>query len=377
MKLINKKRLIETFVELASIPSPSGQEEKIAQVLIEKLGSLGFKVQKDVYGNIIAKLDGFGNPIILCAHMDTVAVGEGEIRPAIFSGKIKSSGNTILGADNKDSITAIIEAITVIKENNFLHQAIEIVLTKEEEIISIGAKNLNIALLSGDKCVISDNAAPYGIITVSAPYCFGFEAEIIGRRCHVKEPEKGINAMMIATTAIKKIPIGRVDLLTTSNIGYQISGLKGIIDHVDVKTSDLAKQGRNNVPDMSLVYGEVRGANLKTVIKTLDKIKEVFTKTAKHYGGKVKFLIEKKADGYLFDKQSALVSRVASIFKAQGVNPEYLNSTGGSDANILNGRGIETIVISSTHRNNHQTTEYLIIKDLVRLADFYIRLLQR
>jgi hypothetical protein len=83
MRYINKERLIKTFVDLASIPSSSGHEENVSQVLMEKLKLLGLVVQKDAYGNVIAKLSREGESIILCAHMDTVAVGKDVIKVVV------------------------------------------------------------------------------------------------------------------------------------------------------------------------------------------------------------------------------------------------------------------------------------------------------
>jgi acetylornithine deacetylase/succinyl-diaminopimelate desuccinylase-like protein len=40
-------------------------------------------VQKDAYGNVIAKLSREGESIILCAHMDTVAVGKDVIKVVV------------------------------------------------------------------------------------------------------------------------------------------------------------------------------------------------------------------------------------------------------------------------------------------------------
>ena len=373
MKHINKKRLVSLFCELAKIPSPSGQEDVISAVLKAKLKKLGLQIRQDAYGNVIARLEGTGKPIILCAHMDTVAIGNKKINPIIHNRKITSDGTTILGADNKDSIAAILEAIRIVKEKNIRHRSIEVVLTKQEEDIAKGAKKLDLSMISGKECIISDQAAVYGTITMSAPYCFGFDVRVKGKRCHVKEPEKGINAVLILSKAVAAIPLGRVDKLTTSNVAYTVSGLKGIID--SPKNADFSEEGRNNIPDLAFVYGEVRGANEKKVKNVLFQIENIFKQTARYFGGSVVFKKEKIADGYMFSKNDSLVSSVKKIFIEQGARPIYFDSTGGSDANILNQKNIHTVVISSAHRNNHQTSEYLIIQDLVKLTDFYVRLI--
>ena len=379
MEHINKKRLIETFKELASIPSPSWQEEKIAQVLIKKLERLGLVVKKDAYGNLIAKLTGEGDPIMLCAHMDTVAVGKDEISVEVdeMNSIIRSDGTTILGADNKDSIAAILEMLEVIKENNLNHRPIEIIFTREEEIISKGVKNLDFSLISGKQCVISDQAESYGTITLSAPYNYKFNVSIFGKRCHSKEPEKGVDVIKILARAIEveKMPLGRIDDNTTSNIAYQYSGLSGEVNGEGVIVANLVSKGRNSIPDLGIVYGEVRSLKKSSLESTLKSIENAFINSANYFGGKISFDVEKLANGYVYDKNDPLVLMVALIFKEQGIEAKFFHSIGGSDANFLMECGLRVIVISSAHRNNHQTNEYLIIDELVKLADFYVKLL--
>lgn len=381
MKHINKERLTKTFKELAKIPSPSGQEERISKVLTEKLENLGLVVKKDTYGNFVAKLAGKGEPVVLCAHMDTVAVSKDVINVIVDEdkGEIRSDGMTILGADNKDSISAILEMLEVVKENKLLYHSLEIIFTREEEAISGGARSLDLSLISGRECFISDQAEPYGTITLTAPYLYAFNVDIQGIKCHVKEPEKGINAVRIMATAIShpEMPIGRIDSLTTVNIGSVIAGLRSVIDEPGKAISDLRQAGRNSVPDLAHVYGEVRGADEKKVREVLSSIEKIFATVGKLFNGILTFSVEKKADGYIFMKDDPLVARVASIFIDQQVNVEYFDSVGGSDANILEKNGIHSIVFSSAHRNNHQTDEYLIIEDLMKLADFYVKLITK
>jgi tripeptide aminopeptidase len=380
MQYINKKRLIETFKELAIIPSPSSREEVVAQFLQEKLALLGLDVERDSYGNLIAKLDGEGEPIVLCAHMDTVAVGKDSINVLINEdeGIIRSDGLTILGADNKDSISAILEMLSIIKERNFNHRAIELVFTREEESISRGAENFDFSLISGKVCYISDQSDPYGTITLTAPFLYAFNVEIQGKKCHVKNPEKGVNAIRIMAEAISHVemPIGRIDKLTTVNIGSVVAGLGDVIENQKQTIFELSSMGRNSVPDSARIYGEVRGADENKVLEALNIIENIFNDISHQFGGFAIFKIEKMASGYIHDEHDPLVESVADIFKSQQVDVIYFDAVGGSDANILEKRGLHCVVFSSAHRNNHQVNEYLIIDDLVRLADFYLELVK-
>ncbi|RYD02523.1 hypothetical protein N752_24655 [Desulforamulus aquiferis] len=131
--MINGERLIQEFMELVQVDSESLAERQVANLLKERLGALGFEVIEDgagsyvevgeKTGNLIATLPaagGAGPSILLSAHMDTVKPGRG-IKPKRENGVISSSGNTILGADDKAGVAAILECIRVLKEQQIPH----------------------------------------------------------------------------------------------------------------------------------------------------------------------------------------------------------------------------------------------------------------
>ncbi len=377
MNSVNRVRLIDVFLTLVRILSPSSHEEEFAIFLIQKLEKMGLVVVRDMYGNIVAKLNGLGKPMVLCAHLDTVEVGGNSISVVSRDGMITSDGTTILGADNKDSIAAIIEALTVIIENNIPHRSVEVVLTREEELISRGAKNLDFSLIAGEECVISDISAPYGLIALSAPYNYKFNIVVHGKRSHVKEPENGVNVLKILARAIEveNMPLGRVGEVTTVNIAYQYLGLEGVINRGGISPAELGLLGRNTIPDLCVVHGEVRSLDGSALSNVLVAIEQAFKVATSHFGGSMEFDHEKLADGYLYHQDDPLVARVRTIFQQQGVEPQFFHSIGGSDANFLIEHGLKSLVISSAHRDNHQKSEYVVVDELVLLADFYLRLL--
>lgn len=375
MAKINQQHLIDLFCTLAKISSPSGKEEKISEKVKDYLIEYGLKVKQDSYGNIIAKLDGSGEPLIFCAHLDTVAVDPAaQIKPIIKNEIITSDGTTILGADNKDAVAAILETLKTLKDNSLAHRPLEIIFTREEEAISRGAKNLDFSLISGKECVVADHAEPYGTIVLGAPEVTIFEIKIKGQRAHVKNPEQGKNALLVAARAINQIPLGRIDKFTTANLAFQTSGLEGLIDKNDKTIVSLAGENRNSIPDLTLIYGEIRGIYKETVEKNLEKIKLIFEEEAKKLGAEIDFKINKLTEGYIFNKDVPLITRIVNELSKQGIEARLDYAVGGSDANVLNQHGITSVVISSAGKNNHQLSEYLIIEELNKLADLFLNL---
>src|SRR5438105_1194024 len=104
--MINNDRLLQTFLDLVAIDSPSGEEEKVAQEIGRRLAAQGLTVKRDAHGNLIAALAGQGAPFLLSAHMDTVEPGRG-IKPVIDGDTIRTDGSTILGGDPKAGVSEI------------------------------------------------------------------------------------------------------------------------------------------------------------------------------------------------------------------------------------------------------------------------------
>ena len=98
--MINKSRLLQTLCELIEIDSPSGDEAAVALKLKGIMIGLGVDADLDSYGNLIGRF-GYGNPILLSAHMDTVEPGRG-IKPKVDGDRVISGDTTILGGDDPD-----------------------------------------------------------------------------------------------------------------------------------------------------------------------------------------------------------------------------------------------------------------------------------
>ena len=146
--MINRDRLVQEFLELVAIDSPSGDEDAIAEELVRRLEALGVEASQDEHGNVLGRRPGVGEPILLSAHMDTVEPGRG-IQP-VFDGPdiIRSDGTTILGADNKAGCAVILEVIRSANEDDAETRPIEVAISRGEEIGLVGASNMDYSRIS-------------------------------------------------------------------------------------------------------------------------------------------------------------------------------------------------------------------------------------
>jgi len=294
INMINNKRLLETFVELLKIESPSKSEKQIVSSVSKKLKNLGAEVYIDNCGkefggnagNIIAtykpKNSSGSIPIFLGAHLDTVKLN-GSIVPIIKDGKIVNEDkNCILGGDNKVAVAAIIEALSTIKEKNISTGNIYIIFTVSEEIGLLGAKHLNLDPVSADYGFVFDSDGDVGSIVNKAPYHNSIYSQFIGKAAHAGvEPEKGINSIKAASIAISNVKVGRIDKETTCNIGKIEGGV-----------------ATNIVPERTKVETEVRSIRLDKLNKITKLIIENFGLAAKDSRAKFEYKIKREYDGF-------------------------------------------------------------------------------
>lgn len=352
-QFINKERLVETFTELININSPSFKEQEIGNLLAKKLEALGCRVEFQEYDrsfNLIAHKKGTNPdipPLMLSGHMDTIEPTE-EITYSIEKGVIRSTGNTVLGADDKSALAQILEALTVIYERNLPHGDLEIVFTSAEENGLFGAKNLDFSNIRSKHAIVLDSSGNVGKIVIAAPTHYTYEMRITGKPAHAGiEPEKGISAIRVAARIISEVPDGRIDAETTANIGLIKGGT-----------------ATNVVPKEVTIKGEFRSHNRQTLEGMRISVIQIAERIAGEMGAAIEIKGQEEYQAFRIDQNEPFLKFLDGIYKECGMNPVYAVTGGGSDANIFNQQGITAINLSSGMQKVHSTEEFIEIKDL-------------
>lgn len=368
--MINRERIVKNFIEIAKISSPSYKERNIADYILKEIKELGVKVYEDNSGekilsnsgNIIVFLKGSKNKkVLLSAHMDTVNPCE-YIVPIVENDIIKTDGNSVLGADDKAGIAAIIEMIKVIKEEKIDHPDIIIVFSVAEETGLHGAKNIDLSEFGKiDYGYILDAGGEPGICYNRAPYAANGKYKIIGKAAHAGgEPQNGINAFVVAAQALNKLNIGRVDENTTCNIGV-VSG--GIATNIVMPSIEMKFEARSLYEDKLDIL--------------LEKTDRVFKETCSDFGAEfINEVARGKTKGYNIDESCDVIQIFKKSSERLGYNFKAMPSGGGSDTNIYNMRGIPCVNIGIGMENVHSTDEYIKIDSLVKTATLLVELMK-
>jgi tripeptide aminopeptidase len=373
--MVNRDRLADTFKFLVQIDSVSKEEHDISTEIQKILVPMGAHIFIDNAGdrigsntgNLIAKFDGNKDvpPLLLNAHMDTVEPGKG-VNPIMKNGVFTSDGTTILGADDKSAIAILLESISVLHENDLSFGPIELVFTICEEIGLQGAKNLDFGLVTAKYGYALDASDTEGIIT-QAPAANKLEFKVHGKDAHAgAAPEKGINAIYLASKAIAGLDIGRIDRETTCNIGIIEGGI-----------------ATNIVPNLVTIKGEVRSHDEKKLMEITDGIVSGFKTVVENHKKKavdqelprLEFKVENDFQRTHIPEDHPVVLLAREAAENQGRKMVSKTTGGGADANIFFQKGIITGVLGTGMRDMHTVRESIHLDDMVQMAKLLVEII--
>lgn len=370
MLSVATQRLVDQFIAMVKVASPSLGEGAFAAYIAQELSSLGFAVETDKAGaatggntgNLIATLPGTkdAEPLMLCCHMDTVPPCEA-IRPVIKDDTIYSDGTTILGGDDKAGIAAILEAVRRIREQGIAHVTLQVVLTIGEEIGMYGSKNLDYSKIQARKAVILDAEGPIGQIVVQGPAKDVITAQIQGKAAHAGLcPEQGISAIQVAARAIDRMQLLRIDSDTTANLGTIKGGT-----------------ATNIVAEQAEVVAEARSLSNDKLDAQSTHMKACFEEAARHYGCTAAVKVQRSYAAFQLAADTPIVRQCAEALQALGIEPSLVPTGGGSDCNVFNARGIAAVDIAVGMTDVHSKGESIKLSDLEKAACFVLEMIKR
>lgn len=357
--MIDPQEMTRQFCELVRVDSPSLRESAINALLSERLAEMGIEAHEDdaasklggEAGNLIARVPGVeGAPtVLLNAHSDTVEPGCG-ICPQVEGTVVCSDGTTVLGADDKAGCTIILAAVRHLLDEEIAHPPLEIVFTVAEEIGLCGAHAIDYEALEATMGYVLDGGRTTGVITHAAPSAYKLEWQIRGAAAHAGVcPERGINAIRVASEAIAEMPLGRLDVETTANIGVIRGG-----------------DATNIVPELVTVRGETRSHSEEKLERQRDLMVKAFEEAAEQHGATVDANVTSSYRSFDIDRDEPVLDYAWRGCERLGFEPQMERGGGGSDANVFNEHGIPSIILATGPAEVHTVNEWV---DAERMAE--------
>ncbi|MFN2617200.1 MAG: M20/M25/M40 family metallo-hydrolase [Thermoleophilaceae bacterium] len=358
---LERQRLLDDFVRLCQVESPSRREREIADAVADELRAIGLEVEEDASGgetgseagNLLARVPGpdGARTILLCAHLDTVPLAA-PVEVAREDGMLRNRNDAILGADNKAAVATILGvARRLAVEGSPV--GLEVLFTTCEELALAGAKAFDEGRLRAEFGFVFDHASPVGELIMAAPSYYRLEAEFRGRAAHAGiRPEDGRNAIAAAARAIAAMPLGRLDPETTANVG----GIEG-------------GTATNVVAERCRVELEARSVDEARAGEVVQRLVDAASEAASDAECDVETGVERLFRGYRLSRGSPPVEAAAQALEALGIEPSYVTTGGGSDANAFIAAGLPVLNVANGTEHNHEPDECVSVQALEGVLD--------
>ena len=358
---------LELFLELAAVPSPSGEERAVADIVLGYVRDLGLIADEDdtgpalgsTMGNILVSLEptADGEPIFLCAHLDTVPPLDA-IEPVVEDGIVRNRRAAILGGDNKSAVAVMLDGVRRLLAENRPHAGIELLFTSKEETGLEGAYAFDASRLRARVGYVYDQAEPPGGIILGAPSAELIDVTFRGRAAHAGMfPEDGRNAIAAAARAVSEMKLGRIDEETTANIGVIKGG-----------------SAANVVPDSCRLVGEARSHDDRKLADQVQAMQDALTFAAGVAECEVETKLTRHYTAYRFAKDDLAVRLAAGAFASCGFEPRYSLSGGAADANVFNQRGLQCVNLANGMTDIHTPDESIAVADIDAMVDVTLAL---
>jgi tripeptide aminopeptidase len=349
-----RERLLADFIRYCEIESPSGRERGMADALTADLRGLDLEVDEDSAGNLLARIPGseHGPTVLLCAHMDTVPL-DGPVEVVSDNGLLTNRHEAILGADNKAAIATIMGAARRIAREPKPGAGVELLFTTGEEQALEGAKAFDMSRLTADFGYVFDHASPIGEIVLASPTYYSVEARFRGQAAHAGiRPEAGHNAIAAAAKAVAAMRIGRLDEETTANVGRIEGGTAA-----------------NVVAERCFVELETRSLDADKAGRVVTEMVDALGEAASDSECDVETSVERLFRGYRLPRTAPAVEVAAAALTDLGIEPVYITTGGGSDANVFIPAGLPVVNLANGTERNHQPDESVTVEALETMLE--------
>jgi tripeptide aminopeptidase len=179
-----------------------------------------------------------------------------------------------------------------------------------------------------------------------------------GRAAHSgMHPEDGRSAIAAASRAISEFRLGRVDELSTANVGTITGGTAG-----------------NIVPEWCTFEAEARSHDERLLADLIQQMQDAITFAAGVAECDVETTSRKSYRGYRFAKSDRAVVLAAEALRRCGYEATYELSGGAADANVFNERGLECVNLANGMTDIHTPNEHIAVADLETMVDVTLAL---
>jgi acetylornithine deacetylase len=357
-------RLLHDLVAIDSVNPTlvegAAGEGAIASAIADELRRLGLDVAVETVApgrpNVVGVLEGRspGRTLMFCGHTDTVGVSgmDRPFTPSVRDGRLYGRGSQ----DMKGGVAAMIGAAAQVAQRGFSKGRIVVAAVVDEEHSSIGADAL-VTKWRADAAVVTE---PTDLaIAVGHKGFEWIEVDAAGTAAHGSRPAEGEDAIL---------RLGRVlARLESLDRDLQRRAAHPLVGTASLHASTIAG-GRewSSYPDSATLRFERRTVPGESTSIGLTEINDICAGLRKEdpsFRVQAKQLFSRPA--YEIPPDDELPDRLSIAIRALGGRPVVTGATFWTDAAILGGAGIPSVLYGPGGAGLHSIEEYVILDDVI------------
>lgn len=275
---------------------------------------------------------------------------------------ITADGTTLLGADDKAGVSAIMTAIQYLVENpEVKHGKIEVIFSPDEET-GHGMDKVPLKLIKS-KFAYTVDGGHAGELETECFNAYGAKVTFTGKACHTGTARKGgmVNALCAAARFVESLPNNQRPETT--------DGCEGFFAPMEIT-------GSIETAEVSLLLRDFTDSGMAERIET---VKALAQSAALSFGAKAECSFKEQYRNMksVLDKNPDVVEKLVQAYKESGVEPVFSPIRGGTDGSRLTELGIPTPNIFTGGHNFHGRAEWCSLNQMSLAADVLINLARK
>ena len=274
---------------------------------------------------------------------------------------VTSDGTTLLGADDKSGVAAIMSAAAelVRRGNELKHGVVRLCFTCDEEI-GRGTDKLDLAKLGAHVAYTLDGAGRDEVDseTFSAD---GAKVTVKGINTH---PSVGkgamVNSIRILSTFLSRLPTARLSPETTD-------GREGFIHPYHIEGGVAEASARLILRDFETTELAAQAALLESIAATL---------RAEHPRAQIHVEVRPQYRNMRegLAKEPRAMTKAVDAYRSLGREPKLTIIRGGTDGSLLTAKGLPTPNLSTGEHNPHSPLEWTSVEEMQAASEVLVQL---
>jgi acetylornithine deacetylase len=345
------------------VPGAAG-EGAIADAVAQHLRRIGLDVDvRDVAPgrpNVVGVLEGraAGRSLMLCGHLDTVGVEgmDAPFEPRVRDGRLYGRG----AQDMKGGVAAMIDAVRVVAERGLERGKVIVAAVVDEEYASIGADAIAAGWAADAAVVTEPTDLQIGIGHKGFAW---LEIETMGRAAHGSRPRDGRDAIFRMGRVLQRLET--LDRTLQSRPPHPLIGTGSL-------HASIIDGGRelSSYPDhcrLQLERRTVVGETDETVRREIDAILDGLAGEDPEFSGRSRLTFSRPP--YELPPAHPLSRALVAAATKCGCETRTVGMSFWTDAAVLGGAGIPSVLFGPGGAGLHSTEEYVTLDDVVLCRD--------